>query len=77
MDKEAYFQSVRKDYQEFILDKVKVNPAYFGDLETRTAALMGLQPLFFNPCDFKEGFYEARQCLECSRKQSAQSHAPQ
>ena len=60
MDKEAYFQKVRAEYQKFILDKIKANPEYFGDLETRTAGLMG-QQLFVNPYDFKEGFYNAVQ----------------
>lgn len=60
MDKETYFQKVRAEYQEFILDKVKVNPEHFGDLETRSAYLMGMH-LSFHPWEFKEGFYEAVQ----------------
>lgn len=60
MDKEAYFQKVRKEYQEFILDKIKANPEHFGDLETRAAELMGGN-LFLLPYEFKEGFYDAVQ----------------
>lgn len=59
MDKEKYFKEKLKEYQKFIVDMTNKNTEYYGDLETRSVSIMGMQPLYFNPCEFKEGFYEA------------------
>lgn len=62
MDKEKYFKKKRLEYNEMILEKVNTHSERFGDfgdLETRSMYLIGMQPLFFNPSEFKEGFYDA------------------
>ena len=62
MDKEQYFAEKRVEYKEFILDKINTHSEQFGDfgdLETRSMYLIGLQPLYFNPSEFQEGFYDA------------------
>lgn len=59
MDKEKYFQEKLAEYQECIIDEINENPELFGDLETRSASMMGLHPLFLNPREYMEGFYEA------------------
>lgn len=62
MDKEKYFKKKRSEYKEMILDKVNTHSERFGDfgeLETRSMYLIGMHPLFFNPSEFKEGFYDA------------------
>ena len=62
MDKEQYFAKKRVEYKEFILDKINTHSEQFGDfgdLETRSMYLIGLQPLYFNPSEFQEGFYDA------------------
>lgn len=61
MDKEKYFTEKLEEYKEVVIDKINASPEFFGDLETRSVYLMGLQPLFLNPEEFKEGFYEAVQ----------------
>lgn len=64
MDKEKYFVEKLAEYQEYVVDKINKSPEHFGDLETRSVALLGMQPLFFNPEEFKDGFYEAVQNKE-------------
>lgn len=59
MDKEKYFAEKLAEHQKFVVDQIKKSPEYFGDLETRTVSLIGMQPLFLNPYEYKEAFYEA------------------
>lgn len=64
MDKEKYFTEKLAEYQEYVVDIIKESPEDFGDLETRSVYLLGNHPLFLNPSEFKEGFYEAVQKRE-------------
>ena len=62
MDNEQYFAKKRAEYKEFILDKINTRSGQFGDfgdLETRSMYLISMQPLYFNPSEFQEGFYDA------------------
>lgn len=59
MDKEKYFKEKSAEYQKFIIEMTNKNQEYFGDVERRSLELFGMQPLFFNPEEYKDGFYEA------------------
>ena len=59
MDQEKYFAEKLAEYQEVIVDKVNQDPEHFGNLESRSVFLVGIQPLFLNPSEYKDGFYEA------------------
>lgn len=64
MNKEKYFEEKLAEYQECISNKIHKCPEHFDDLETRSVYLVGMQPLFLNPSEFKNGFYEAVQKKE-------------
>ncbi|HBI62752.1 MAG TPA: hypothetical protein DDY31_16355 [Lachnospiraceae bacterium] len=59
MDKEKYLKEKLAEYQEFVVNQVNKNPEHFGDLVERSAWLMGHQPLYMNPYEYKDGFYDA------------------
>lgn len=64
MDKEKYFAEKLAEHQKFVVDQIKKAPEHFGDLEARSVSLVGMQPLFLNPEEYKDGFYEAVQKKE-------------